>query len=92
MANRPNIDRLSIWECNELEIKRDTEHNCLEIICRGEDKYARLTIMIWSSTDGQAPVAKIDKTLVDTGSYNPLPSVDALIAAVDEVEPEGSEG
>lgn len=90
MANRPNIDRLSIWECNELEIKRDTEHNCLEIICRGDDKYARLTIMIWSGQDGQAPVAKIDKTLVD--AHDPIPSMASLIQAVDETEPEGSEG
>lgn len=89
MTSRPVIDRLSIWDCNELEIKRDPENNCLEIVCRGEDKYARLNIIVWSSEDGKAPVAKIDKTLVDVP---PAPDLSAMEALIHAVEDNGSEG
>lgn len=83
--SRPHISNLSIWDCTEMEIKRDPEHDCVDIICRGEDKYDRLRITIWTG-EGTAPVVKIDQTLFDPKPEAPPlppsgmdPSIEALV-------------
>lgn len=80
MADRPHIDNLSIWDCTTMEINRDLDHNCLEIVCRGEDKYARLRVTVWSAEEGKAPVVKIDKTITDPPA--PL-TVETLLKGLD---------
>lgn len=64
MTTRPHVDRLSIWDCDELEVRRDTDNECIDIICRGADDYARLHISIWNG-DMKTPVLKIEQTLID---------------------------
>lgn len=80
MAERPHIQNLSIWDCTEMEIRRDPENDCVDIICRGEDKSARLRITVWTG-GGNAPVVKIDQTLFSSPSPEPAASVEPSIEA-----------
>lgn len=80
--SRPQISNLSISDCSEMEIKRDPENDCVDIICRGDDKFDRLRITIWTG-EMKAPVVKIDQTLFDPKPEAPPPLPSALDPSIE---------